>query len=236
MGNYIDLSNHKSGKLLAIRRDFSKNVKNTSAYWLCKCDCGNEVVVRSDAIRNKTTLSCGCIFDLEGKLFNRLRVIKKITSGKYNKPIIYQCLCSCGNTVQASSVHLRSGGVKSCGCLRRENAITIGKSLLIDLTGFISEKYNVLGFSHISKGTKYWKCKCQCGRDFTSNTYRIRHALKIDCGCGKKERYRKSKFVDLTGKIFGKLLVKHIDRFDNGWYWNCQCSCVEYTHSFWRQS
>ena len=33
------------------------------AYWLCRCDCGSEIIVRSSALKdiNNGTQSCGCI-------------------------------------------------------------------------------------------------------------------------------------------------------------------------------
>ena len=33
---------------------------NKSSYWNCKCDCGNEVVLRSDEVKAKKHQSCGC--------------------------------------------------------------------------------------------------------------------------------------------------------------------------------
>jgi hypothetical protein len=32
----------------------------TKARWLCKCDCGNEIVTRTDYLRAGRTTSCGC--------------------------------------------------------------------------------------------------------------------------------------------------------------------------------
>jgi hypothetical protein len=29
--------------------------------WLCKCDCGNEVIVLGNSLKNNATKSCGCI-------------------------------------------------------------------------------------------------------------------------------------------------------------------------------
>lgn len=52
-----DLVGERSGKLVVER--FS-HICNECSYWLCKCDCGNGTVVRSDQIVNKTTKSCGC--------------------------------------------------------------------------------------------------------------------------------------------------------------------------------
>ena len=60
---------------------------------------------------------------MEGRRFGRLVVLyqeEKTTGGRYR----YACRCDCGNL--AASIdggHLRSGGIRSCGCLQRENLV-----------------------------------------------------------------------------------------------------------------
>lgn len=62
---------------------------------------------------------------MEGRRFGRLVVLyaeeKTADSvGRYR----YVCRCDCGSlTAPIDGGHLRSGGVKSCGCLQRENLI-----------------------------------------------------------------------------------------------------------------
>lgn len=46
------------GRLVVIK--FAYQDQNSSAYWLCKCDCGKEVVVRGDLLQTGNTKSCGC--------------------------------------------------------------------------------------------------------------------------------------------------------------------------------
>ena len=36
--------------------------QNHFATWRCRCDCGNEVVVRGNNLRSGNTSSCGCLF------------------------------------------------------------------------------------------------------------------------------------------------------------------------------
>lgn len=66
--------------------------------------------------------------DLKGKKMGRLTPIQEAGSTK-DKKIKWLCLCDCGNTVVVIGKELKSGGTKSCGCLRREvcklNAVII---------------------------------------------------------------------------------------------------------------
>lgn len=35
--------------------------KGQVAQWLCQCDCGNKIVVRSDSLKSGSVKSCGCL-------------------------------------------------------------------------------------------------------------------------------------------------------------------------------
>ena len=54
--------------------------------------------------------------DIEGDRFGRL-VVQYRTPG--NKA---WCLCDCGKHIEVSVSNLRSGGTRSCGCLRRQTS------------------------------------------------------------------------------------------------------------------
>jgi len=68
-----DLTNKKFNRLIVIKYLYSKNKK---PHWLCKCDCGNEVISNSSMLRSGDSQSCGC--------YNR-EISSKIHSGKNNK-------------------------------------------------------------------------------------------------------------------------------------------------------
>lgn len=107
--------------------------------WLCRCDCGNEVIVRRDSLTTGKTQSCGCLLrekalascsarrrDLVGVRFGRLVVTAPADpiylpylKGKRLKAYRqWQVKCDCGNTREAvRQTALVSGGVRSCGCL-----------------------------------------------------------------------------------------------------------------------
>lgn len=58
MSKLLDLTGQRFGRLVVIRR--AKNASDGKTQWLCKCDCGNAVVVRSSHLRDGNTKSCGC--------------------------------------------------------------------------------------------------------------------------------------------------------------------------------
>lgn len=62
----------------------------------------------------------GRIKDLTGKKFGNLTVLND--TGKRGKSynVIWNCLCDCGNEHEVNSGNLRSGMVKSCGCLNHK--------------------------------------------------------------------------------------------------------------------
>lgn len=59
--------------------------------------------------------------NIAGKKFERLTVIKRIGLDNRNQ-VVWLCECECGNSIEMITTRLRSGNVKSCGCLRKELA------------------------------------------------------------------------------------------------------------------
>lgn len=65
----------------------------------------------------------GKALDLKDMTFGRLRVLERaqnrITKNGNSKRA-WVCRCACGNVITATTMDLRSGDVKSCGCLKAE--------------------------------------------------------------------------------------------------------------------
>ena len=57
--------------------------------------------------------------NLVGRVFNRLTVISRVENNKYNQAR-WLCQCICGNQTIVSTYHLKSGRIKSCGCMLKE--------------------------------------------------------------------------------------------------------------------
>jgi hypothetical protein len=130
MGNVKDLTGHKYERLTVIE---PKGAQGGYMQWLCKCDCGNEVITSSNRLKTGRVMSCGCMhkdsaraagksrfIDLTGQHYGDLTVIRQDGKG-------WLCKCKCGNTTTVRGKDLRTGNTKSCGCLQSEKAKQEGK-------------------------------------------------------------------------------------------------------------
>ena len=138
MAKIVDLTNERFGKLVVIKRAPNKNKRTM---WLCKCDCGNEVEVRSDQLRGGITKSCGCLHieqvknigknnfkDLTGQRFGKL-IAKQPIFNENKKRYDWLCQCDCGNDIIVLGSSLTNGNTKSCGCIKSIGESNIEKTL-----------------------------------------------------------------------------------------------------------
>lgn len=113
------------GRLTVIKRE-EKNGKVQMIR--CKCECGNECVVRYPNLTSGITKSCGCLKseethkrrfkDLSGKTFGDLLVLRRSENSTPEKTL-YVCKClNCGYVKEIEGSNLTSGNTKSCGCKR----------------------------------------------------------------------------------------------------------------------
>ena len=123
----VSIAGQRFGMLTAIRKD-ENHVSPSGARqsrWLCRCDCGKEVVVYKSELANGSAKSCGCLRnkDLTGKRFGKLMVIERVedyVSPKGQHQIQWLCKCDCGNEKIVMDRQLKYGEIKSCGCLRKK--------------------------------------------------------------------------------------------------------------------
>jgi len=138
----MDLSGMEFDHLTVVARVEGKNDGNQ--WWLCKCECGKLVDIRgAHLLRGKTT-SCGCkdpVFikktgdeayqariqsittttkDMTGHIVGRLTVLRRSDRIAKNRHAYWICKCECGNELDVSGSHLRTGHTVSCGCLNDE--------------------------------------------------------------------------------------------------------------------
>ena len=79
MGKFVDLTGQHFGRLVVIERgeDYIDNQGSKRVQWRCKCECGQEVLVRSSSLRSGVTISCGCLQSEMMKKFNQENKTKK---------------------------------------------------------------------------------------------------------------------------------------------------------------
>lgn len=189
MGQFVDITGNKYGRLTVIERAENQNKK---PMWLCKCDCGNTKIVRADSLKNGSTLSCGCLLkestsqrflkDIIGKKFGRWTIIKRAKS--VNGISKYLCKCQCGTEKEIFANQLLSNQTKSCGCLVKD---TNHRLHFIDMT---NQKFGMLKVIKRVENIKNksgssntrWLCKCDCGKEKIFYGANLRNGTK-SCGC-----------------------------------------------------
>ena len=62
MANKIDLTGKRFGRLVVLEQaEYHIDKKGRKIrMWKCKCDCGNETIVRHGGLQSGKTTSCGC--------------------------------------------------------------------------------------------------------------------------------------------------------------------------------
>ena len=110
-------------------------IEYDGAHCKCRCECGNTAAIKSTRLRTGHTQSCGCYQKdrarqaatkkiVPGTVFNRLTVIEQ--RGRFSK-----CRCECGNVLEVETKKLRAGHVKSCGCLRVDQAHVMSQAKVL---------------------------------------------------------------------------------------------------------
>lgn len=79
-----NLVGKKFNRLTVIK--FSHYDKKRNQYWLCKCECGNEKIIRANHFKNGKVQSCGCLLKeasqgLKHGCWSRNRRLNKIWNG-----------------------------------------------------------------------------------------------------------------------------------------------------------
>jgi len=104
----MDIINKKFGRLLVLKKNGSD--KHGKSLWLCHCDCGNEVIIIGQNLKNGVTKSCGC---LQKELLTK----KNITHGMtYTKLYVdwIQMRKRCKNKKNKSYKNYGARGISVC--------------------------------------------------------------------------------------------------------------------------
>jgi len=114
MSKQINHTDKQYGALVAISRSAKPTtVKGREAYWLCQCQCGNQVVVKGTALTRGTTKSCGCISrDLRMSSWNTHGLARGNTQKLYN--VWKNMMSRCYNTKNKGFRKYGERGISVC--------------------------------------------------------------------------------------------------------------------------
>lgn len=191
MGQFIDLTGQRFGRLTALKRVENKGKKTQ---WLFQCDCGNCKVLNPDSVKCGRVKSCGCLLkeatglrhfkDLTEQKIGRWTVLERVENE--NNYVKWKCQCECGEIRNVFANSLLNGASLSCGCYKADRAHELNFE---DLTGMR------VGILTVIKRTKedyispsgnkspQWLCKCDCGNEKIVLGGNLRAGSIRSCGC-----------------------------------------------------
>lgn len=172
-----------------------------------------------------------------GDRFGKLVVVAD-SGQRYRKHIIFECLCECGKTHYAISMHLTSGSTKSCGCAQHQRGVKRKRTKMYILKATLAK----IGTKIHKLTAIYFKkeldiplkviLRCDCGNVVIRQSEEFFKGNIKSCGCISKERSRRARekeaehqfkmqlererrheyipAEDYTGKRFGKLTVLYL--------------------------
>ena len=131
-----DIDNQKFGRLIVLETYWNTSPPTVR----CRCECGNEVVVRKSDVQSGHTLSCGC-YQKERATQSNIEYhygyispygIKIIEQARTNEKgqWLWTCECFCGKTFEELPARIKNGHVRSCGCLKSSSNETMIANIL----------------------------------------------------------------------------------------------------------
>lgn len=172
---------------------------------------------------------------LVGKIFEDLLVIGDgndyiSPSGQSSRTLIVECQCLSSSKFQVRYSHLLSGATTSCEFCRKNK---IRKSKTKNLLGMVFGNLEVIdsgsGYTN-SNGVHAvtWLVKCHCCRShpFEVRAGALLRGKSTRCSVCAADRISETLVHDLSGKRFGKLLVRgRGERSSTGTKWKVSCDC-----------
>ena len=175
MGKLENLTGQRFGLLTVVGKADRKD-KSGGYFWLCRCDCGGERLARATSLRKGETKCCGCdrykTAVHPGERYGMLTVLSRAENRQGRAAFL--CRCDCGMEKIITTAHLRSGAVKSCGCLTAPKDLTgrrFGKLTALEQT----DQRN-------SAGRLLWRCVCDCGKEKLAAAAYLKSSQVKSCG------------------------------------------------------
>lgn len=207
-----DLSGMKFGRLTVV--SYAGSQSGRKAMWLCKCDCGAEVVKRGDTIQTRNT-GCGgptCMrskknnYPSTGDKFGMLTAMSFSKTNKKGGGLYWLFQCDCGNQVSRRWHQVKTGKLDHCGCQSLKKLVTARYG-----------KNNRSAMALIDVYKQYKSRAKAKHRDFTLSLQQFILLICSNCFyCGQPPSNthvtRKRKFLTLPPEV----TYNGIDRYDSG--------------------
>lgn len=193
------------GRLTIISSITASN-QSQNKLWKCKCDCGNDTSVTSNALLSGRTKSCGCLAKeqsringkntkrvLDGQKFGKLLVLKDSEQRTKQHDVLWECLCDCGNKTLVSTNHLTSGHVHSCGCSNSKGNSRIAQILTnLNIVFYREQTFKGCTFSNKNKlRFDFYLPDYNCCIEYDG----IQH-FEINAGWNTPEKFERTKKSD----------------------------------------
>lgn len=215
-----DLTGQRFGKLTVMGK--TEQRKSGYVVWLCRCDCGNEVLADTKRLMRGSLRDCGCgekkdarrgrlAEDLTGQQFGELTAVSRAENR--NGRTAWLCRCSCGRMKTVTAHDLKAGKCKSCGAAGHGR----GRKK-VDLRGCRFGKLTAVCPTERRdrKGSVYWHCVCDCGNETELTESALKYGNYQSCGCVKKEKQKNiAKQLHMVDGTCLEMLEKRKYREDN---------------------
>ena len=135
----VDLTGKIFGKLYVVER--AKSLDNKHAYWRCRCDCGNEKIIRGSNLTSNMSHSCGCIIvEKNRKDKKSAEFIEKSNHARGVHDGTAECLLNSklriDNTSGVRGVYIKKNGKYVAQICYKKKVIYIGTFDTLELAKF----------------------------------------------------------------------------------------------------
>lgn len=137
--------------------------ENGYIVWLCRCECGGEILLDTRCLQRGTVTDCGYITkvkpgqrDVSGRRFGQLTALEP-TGETVRGSAVRCCRYDCGGEIHASLHQLTADCRKSCNCLGHPAR-----------KAFIGKRFGrlvVTAYAKKQNGMHRWRCRCDCGKE-----------------------------------------------------------------------
>lgn len=173
--NRKNLIGQRFGRLTVISEAPRGEKYPRQKWYHCRCDCGSEIDINTNALTGGIRRSCGCLQresrfkDIMGESRGYLTAIRATGEVK-NGSAVWEWRCACGKIIQATERNVGAGKRASCGCKRiplnveQANRARSGiEEFAIDGTNILSISSNKIYRSNTSgvRGVSWHKRLCR---------------------------------------------------------------------------